>query len=193
MQTGRRNRANFADITGHPRPHWAHTGLESDQSSPRAAQARKRGRSNLSGRRHAPTALGKGGDDPEPAPMWWQVGQAIGIKHASDYKRTARDGVTLPNLTTARATRTRRGRARGAGDPPPLNSCQKGETSIRGRPRLVFCLPSSSAESPRRPDWSRLHHSFAPCRSTAAHERQIAICRHQQGFGQHPKPACQCE
>jgi hypothetical protein len=79
MQTGRRNRANFADITGHPRPHWAHTGLESDQSSPRAAQARKRGRSNLSGRRHAPTALGKGGDDPEPAPMWWQVGQAIGI------------------------------------------------------------------------------------------------------------------
>ena len=85
MQTGRRNRANFADITGHPRPHWAHTGLESDQSSPRAAQARKRGRSNLSGRRHAPTALGKGGDDPEPAPMWWQVGQAIGIKHASDY------------------------------------------------------------------------------------------------------------
>ena len=25
-----------------------------------------------------------------------------------------------------------------------------------------------------------------------AHERQIAICGHQQGFGQHPKPACQC-
>jgi hypothetical protein len=25
-----------------------------------------------------------------------------------------------------------------------------------------------------------------------AHERQLAICGHQQGFGWHPKPACQC-
>ena len=64
-----------------------------------------------------------------------------------------------------------------------------------------------SRVGPRRPDWSRLHHSFAhvvtlnprgrdvqfiSCFS-AAHERQIVICRHQQGFGQHPKPACQCE
>jgi hypothetical protein len=51
--------------------------------------------------------------------MWWQVGQAIGISMRQIITHGTR------RRDTARATRTRRGRARGAGDPPPLNSLSK--------------------------------------------------------------------
>ena len=76
---------------------------------------------------------------------------------------------------------------------PGLAGALKSRAACHGRPTPTRSGPTSSLVAqvvtlnPRGRDVQ-----FISCAS-AAHERQIVICRHQQGFGQHPKPACQCE